>query len=509
MARAQSAVTTPNATVTPDTLEVHTQMATSSEVVSSLKKGDAVIVDFEIKTTEKWCAVRLAGQTSKLGFVQCSGLARQEKHYAGSSGELLAGGDPAGNAGAEGRNGRKKIEVAPPRIQRGQNGYADIERQVIHDQMIDINKLAELEAAAKNGSTTAMARAATGHYVAGNFELERQSPDQALEQFAMALKFAGNNRELLHENLMSIAYVHMTRSEYGAALEYLDRARKISPDSFDVAQHTGEAYYAMDRIDEAVAEWKRAMILLPNPGTAAWLAKAEKDQKTESAFKQGTTHHFNLHYQGNATPGLAADILRTLEEHFQRLQSEYRFAPVESIGVVLYTQEQFRDVTRAPGWAGGLNDGRIRVPVQGLSAMNEELSRVLMHELSHSFVGQKTSNRCPRWLDEGLAQYMEPRRSEYSAKPLIANYERGNFIPLHHLEGDWSSMSGATAGYAYAWALAATETIVANSGMYGLGRFFEHFSNETAVEPAMRESFQTDYSNLERSTIDYLKRTYP
>jgi hypothetical protein len=45
--------------------------------------------------------------------------------------------------------------------------------------------------------------------------------------------------------------------------------------------------------------------------------------------------------------------------------------------------------------------------------------------------------------------------------------------------------------------------------MYGLARFFEHFSNETAVEPALREAFQTDYAGLERNTIEYLRRTYP
>jgi len=38
---------------------------------------------------------------------------------------------------------------------------------------------------------------------------------------------------------------------------------------------------------------------------------------------------------------------------------------------------------------GALNDGRIRVPVEGLTSMTEELARVLKHELTHSFVGQK------------------------------------------------------------------------------------------------------------------------
>ena len=43
--------------------------------------------------------------------------------------------------------------------------------------------------------------------------------------------------------------------------------------------------------------------------------------------------------------------------------------------------------------------------------MTDELARVLKHELTHSFVGQKTDGRCPVWLQEGIAQYMEGKRS--------------------------------------------------------------------------------------------------
>src|ERR1700722_2115526 len=79
----QSAITAPNATVTSDTLQVYSEMTTSSTPSGSLKKGDAVIVDFEIKTTEKWCSVRLPTQSAKLGFVPCKGLSRQPLKFEG------------------------------------------------------------------------------------------------------------------------------------------------------------------------------------------------------------------------------------------------------------------------------------------------------------------------------------------------------------------------------------------------------------------------------------------
>ena len=47
--------------------------------------------------------------------------------------------------------------------------------------------------------------------------------------------------------------------------------------------------------------------------------------------------------------------------------------------------------------------------------MTPELSRVLKHELTHSFVGQKTRGHAPTWIQEGLAQWMEGKRSGDSA----------------------------------------------------------------------------------------------
>src|SRR4029077_14596027 len=133
--------------------------------------------------------------------------------------------------------------------------------------------------------------------------------------------------------------------------------------------------------------------------------------------------------------------------------------PPDSIGVVLYTQQSFADITRAPGWVGALNDGRIRVPVQGLSGVTPELSRILKHELTHSFVRQKTRGHAPTWIQEGLAQWMEGKRSGEDAVLLLQVNQEGHAASLGTLEGSWIQLSTVEAAYAYAWALATIEYI--------------------------------------------------
>jgi tetratricopeptide (TPR) repeat protein len=503
--QAQRTAGEPNATVKADALTVYSDMRVSSAAVSSLKKGEQVIVDFEFKTAaERWCRVKLPSQ-GPLGYVQCAGLDRKA--------ESVVAGQPAasrtvgsGTTGAA-RHAVSGVALGPPPT-KTTSGYEEVANLVVREGSIDVVKVAELDAAARTGSPAASRRAWLAHCAAGDFEMSRNSVDEAIEHYRNALPFASKQSDLLVENLVRLGYVHLRRSEYSAALEYLDRARGAAPKSVVVARLSGWAYYGLDRLDEAVEQWKRAEQMEPDADVATLLRKAEADKETESGFRQGQTSHFTLHYEGTATPQLAAQILQALEEDFRSEQAELRFAPQEPIAVVLYTQQTFRDITQAPSWAGAGNDGRIRVPVQGLTSVSDELARVLKHELTHTFIRGKTQNRCPQWLHEGLAQWMEGRRSDRYASLLIAAFEQHAYPQLRYLEHSWDSFSGPQAGFAYAWSLATVEYIIATGGMWGIERLLDTLASGSPVEPALGSALQTTYADLERATAEYLRRTY-
>ena len=83
-----------------------------------------------------------------------------------------------------------------------------------------------------------------------------------------------------------------------------------------------------------------------------------------------------------------------------------RFRP-KSVPVVLYTREQFRDITRSPEWAAAAYDGIIRVPMRGAGEKGEDLDRVLAHEFSHALIRSLATRNLPTWLNEGLASVLE------------------------------------------------------------------------------------------------------
>jgi tetratricopeptide (TPR) repeat protein len=395
------------------------------------------------------------------------------------------------------------LNLSPPPMEATANA-AEIDQAAVHDGSIDRDYIARTEREARSGNARANEKAALAHHAAAQFELAHGDMEHALGDERTAITFLPDQPVLL----MNVAYLYLKKSEYKQSVEYLERAKRVSADNADIYKLEGWAYYGMNRPDLAVTAWKKSLALKPDGETQAALDKALRDKQEEENYKENESAHFQLKYNGTAQPVLAREVLRVLEAHFAAIESELNYTPPEAIGVVLYTQQGFADITRAPGWVGALNDGRIRVPVQGLTGVDSELSRVLKHELTHSFIQQKTRGRAPTWIQEGVAQWMEGKRSDENAAVLVQIYDAGQAAPLGQMEGSWMGLPGDVARYAYAWSLANVEYIVESNGMADVERILDRIAAGGSTEDGLKEVLHDDYEDLMRSTAEYLKKNY-
>src|SRR5271154_2701258 len=147
--RAQSAAPAANTVVKAETLAVHSEARGDSDVVQTLKKGDALVVGLELKIgAEKWCSVSFPGQR-KLGFVECDGLERTDKRPGDlalpadappSSGETSIVGGPSKSSAVRLPRAHSSIESS--------NEYLKVAGAVVHDEILDGAKIAEFERAA-------------------------------------------------------------------------------------------------------------------------------------------------------------------------------------------------------------------------------------------------------------------------------------------------------------------------------------------------------------------------
>jgi tetratricopeptide (TPR) repeat protein len=454
-----------------------------------LKNGRRIVVDSATEIGDRVTGITSAGEIS----LPKSMVARIEHS------PVSQGSPNSVNAQAN------SVTIAPPVASQGDEYDPAVINNALHDGAIDLSYISRLDQEALTGAPSAAFRASMAHHAAAQFEMARGNVSASMQQENQALRFQPRSAPLL----LNVAYGHLRLSEFTSALEYLEKAKSAAPDSADVAKLMGWAYYGLNRIPEAVDEWKRAQKLRPDPEIAKALEKAERDAQTEVGFSEGQTAHFVIRYTGSAAPLFAGEILHTLEIHFAQISALLDYTPPEPIGVILYSDQQFQDITRAPSWAGAINDGRIRIPIQGLTSVTDELSRALRHELTHSFLQQKTRGHCPAWIQEGVAQWVEGRRVGASARALLAAYDQHAAIPLRDLDVSWMNLSGTGASFAYGWSLAVVETILSVGSMDDISRLLDSLANGSSPEAAVQTILHRSYADLDQQTADYLRRTYP
>jgi hypothetical protein len=129
--------------------------------------------------------------------------------------------------------------------------------------------------------------------------------------------------------------------------------------------------------------------------------------------------------------------------------------------VVLYTEQQFRDVTQSPDWAAASYDGRIRVPMRGALEQPEELERVLVHEAAHAFIRTIAPRGVPTWLNEGLAMTFEPGGAGHAAGVLADTPDR---LPFADLASGFADLTGDQSRLAYAQSAVAARLLLDTVG---------------------------------------------
>ncbi|PYU36405.1 MAG: hypothetical protein DMG31_01100 [Acidobacteria bacterium] len=416
--------------------------------------------------------------------------------------DRIVSGDPPIAPQTSSNSAAAELSMAPPSSSGADS--ASVLQSILRNGALDQQALAQIDARAATRTPEALARAAEAESAAGHFEFDRNNLDAALQHAERALVFAPDRVPLL----IIAAFLHLRREEYQPALDLLDKARRSEPNSADIAKLAGWADYGLNRLQDAVSEWRRSQQLRPDPEVARALEKAQRDLEVENNFREGRSAHFDLHYYGQAAPELARDVLRVLESDFEDISAALNYTPKEPISVTLYTNQLFQDITRAPSWAGALNDGRIRVPVQGLDHVTPGLARVLKHELTHSFINEKTHDRCPTWVQEGTAQWMEGTRTGGNATAeLLGMYDRHEEPSLSALEPLWTNLQAGFARIAYEWSLAVIETIETTSPG-DLERILDRLDEGASAEDAVRATLHLTYADLNAATADYLRKIH-
>ena len=241
------------------------------------------------------------------------------------------------------------------------------------------------------------------------------------------------------------------------------------------------------------------MVAADVPGDAAvreMLERWKRERDLHERMRLEVGDFFTVSFEGPEDAALASQALESLTRAYWRICDVFAAFPPKSIPVVLYTREQFRDVTRSPQWAAAAYDGIIRVPMRGAGEKGEDLDRVLAHEFAHALIRSLATRHLPTWLNEGLASVLESDDLGW-ATHIIG--KAGFVPPLGQLAPPFARLSGGDAQLAYAASAVAARRLLDEAGGPAVTNLLRDLGDGVDFEQAFHRRIQKSLAEFEAS----------
>jgi tetratricopeptide (TPR) repeat protein len=244
------------------------------------------------------------------------------------------------------------------------------------------------------GLARAWAGLAAEHLQAG-----RLSESRDLMEKAVALRPGEAEYRLL------LARILFRQNDLRGAREEVDETLERAPGSAPARELSGDLYDREGLLNRAVGEWEEAAAAGGSHALAGKIERGRREMAAEAGMGRESSRFFVILYDRDVPQQLVKDLFGILDQAFNTLHDRLGEYPRDEIKVILYSRVAFRDITRMPDWAGGAYDGKIRIPVGGLSNVQEAagLLNILVHEMSHAFLHRMAPQGLPLWFNEGIA----------------------------------------------------------------------------------------------------------
>ena len=331
---------------------------------------------------------------------------------------------------------------------------------------------------------------AAAYSTRGQQLLDRKAYDDAAGEFEKAAGLYPN--EPRFALLRGVSLVLGKR--YDAGRYELERSRSLGGDTAEALYFLGRIHYENGETEQALPLWEKAATLATaDPFLAKVLDRMRREQAVEERMVRGHSSRFVVSYDtGTTRTGIALDILDVLEHHYNSVGADLAYYPEARVPLILYTKQEYREVTHSPTWSGGLYDGKIRLPVGGLAEITPRLRATLRHEYTHAVIRDMTKDNCPTWLNEGIAEFQGRQEYNPPLTELPRAVREGRLLPLRSLEQGLSTLSDREVALAYEQSYALINFMVTSYGWHRVQAILLALGSGATVDAAINSGL-ADY----------------
>jgi hypothetical protein len=284
------------------------------------------------------------------------------------------------------------------------------------------------------------------------------------------------------------------------ALVELNRSLELDPDLTAARELLGLVLYRRGDVRAAIREYERLTAGGPVvPRAVDYLERWRRESDLRDQMTLTAGDGYTVSFDGPPDAEIATRTKAALDKATQRIGQALLALPLAPVSVVLYTSEQFRDITRAPDWAAGAYDGIVRIPVRDALGDQRELDRVVAHEFTHAVVHALAARGVPTWLNEGLATVLEsdvpgPVERAAAADPNV------QLVPLGLLGTSFGRLAGEQAAVAYGRSAMAVRRMIEEAGGFAIANLLRDLGSGTPFDEAFARRMSISLENFEAAT---------
>lgn len=320
--------------------------------------------------------------------------------------------------------------------------------------------------------------------------------NKAMEHYEAALFQKPDDEQLISK----IAVIALLQMQYEKATPLFEKLLTSKPQDFLLLYSLGRCHYELKHFEEAIDCWERALTLTNDEREKQAIKNSLNSAREMMASTDDSTREENqrfvIHFAGDSQQDIGDITSDALEDIYFQVTDSLNFSPDVKINVVFFLTEDYYKVSRE--WSAASAQGiQIMVPLKSGYKTPDYVKGLLAHEFTHTIIHLKTNNRCPLWLNEGIAQYQEFAVAYGSADIIRPDYEsimqsefvqKQNPTRLSQVQGMMSGSSRLDVSKAYIASYLAVRCMADFYGEQSLDTVLSSLGQGKSIDESMVEA---------------------
>lgn len=292
------------------------------------------------------------------------------------------------------------------------------------------------------------------------------------------------------QTLIKISNAFQRMEDVESARNLLEKIVSTEPKNAEALFCLGRLFYQQGNFSEARFNLERSIEISPaNASATDLLRRIGREEGVETPFERENSIHFSITFEDQISRDWAKDLLDLFEDAYSKVGDFLNYYPSQKVQIIVYFPKNFQKVSTMPSWAGGLYDGKIRLPVPPHTQSSDQLHGAIFHEYCHHLVHVLSDGRCPTWLNEGLAQYVEGLDTQ-KARTILFNAGLNRLPSLKTMSGPFSKTKDRSeAERLYALSLWISGFLIDEKGVSAIQTVLAGLSQRQGLDDVLTAAF--------------------